>query len=51
MVFAADDEGASLGFLEDWEGAVATDIVECPDLRVFAFDQDERVSCDSQGAV
>jgi hypothetical protein len=44
-------EGLSRGFLQDGKGAVSTDIVECADLSVFAFDEDERVSCYVESAV
>jgi len=51
MVLATHDEGTSRGFLQHRERTVATNIMECADDLVLAFDEDEGESGNVEGAV
>jgi len=51
VIFATHDQCASHRFLENRESTVATNIVECADLLIFAFDHDEWISCNGKSAV
>ena len=46
MVFAREDPGGTFLLSDDWEGTVATDIVEAVDVVFTVLDQDELVLCD-----
>ena len=51
MIFAAHDESISLGFLENWESSVPTNVMERTDLIVFALHQNEGVSSNAESTI
>lgn len=51
MILTAHHKCISCWLLQYWERTMATDIVKCPNLAVFAFDKDKWVPCYIQGSI